>query len=98
MITLPVGSIHQVAVLGAHCDDIAIGMGATLLTLCRATRGVEVHALVLCGAGTEREAEERRLAAERATPEYQARARAQREKVRQMLGELKTRMNTGRQP
>lgn len=46
----------------------------------------------------EREAEERRLAAERATPEYQARARAQREKVRQMLGELKTRMNTGRQP
>ena len=59
MITLPVGSIHQVAVLGAHCDDIAIGMGATLLTLCRATRGVEVHALVLCGAGTEREAEER---------------------------------------
>jgi hypothetical protein len=35
----------------------------------------------------EREAEERRLAAERATPEYQARARAQREKVRQMLDE-----------
>jgi len=44
----------------------------------------------------EREAEERRLAAERATPEYQARARAQREKVRQMLDELKVRMNTGR--
>ena len=44
----------------------------------------------------EREAEERRLAAERATPEYQARARAQREKVRQMLDELKVRMNKGR--
>jgi hypothetical protein len=44
----------------------------------------------------EREAEERRLAAERATPEYQARARAQREKVRQMLDELKVRMNTSR--
>lgn len=46
----------------------------------------------------EREAEERRLAAERATPEYQARVRAQRDKVRQMLDELKVRMSTGRQP
>jgi hypothetical protein len=46
----------------------------------------------------EREAEEQRLAAERATPEYQAKARAQREKVRQMLDELKARMNTNRQP
>lgn len=44
----------------------------------------------------EREAEERRLAAERATPEYHAKARAQREKVRQMLDELKVRINTGR--
>lgn len=44
----------------------------------------------------EREAEERRLAAERATPEYHAKARAQREKVRQMLDELKARINTSR--
>jgi hypothetical protein len=46
----------------------------------------------------EREAEEQRLAAERATPEYQAKARAHREQVRQMLDELKARVNTGRQP
>lgn len=46
----------------------------------------------------EREAEEQRLAAERATPEYQAKALAQRQKVRQMLDELKVRMNTGQQP
>lgn len=45
--------------LGAHCDDIAIGAGATLLQLCRANRGVRVLAVVLTGAGTEREAEER---------------------------------------
>ena len=43
----------------APVDDIAIGMGATLLTLCRANPGVSVHVLVLSGAGTEREAEER---------------------------------------
>ena len=46
----------------------------------------------------EREAEEQRLAAERATPEYQARALAQRQKVRQMIDELKASMSTGRQP
>lgn len=51
--------VDEVAVLGAHCDDIAIGMGATLLTLSRSNPGLTVHALVLCGAGTEREAEER---------------------------------------
>ena len=42
----------------------------------------------------EREAEEQRLAAERATPEYQAKALAQRQKVRQMIDELKARMGT----
>jgi hypothetical protein len=46
----------------------------------------------------EREAEEQRLAAVRATPEYQAKALAQRQKVRQMIGELKARMGTNRQP
>lgn len=46
----------------------------------------------------EREAEEQRLAAERATPEYQARALAQRQKVRQMIDELKVRMSTNRRP
>jgi len=46
----------------------------------------------------ERGAEEQRLAAERATPEYQAKALAQRQKVRQMIDELKARMGTNRQP
>ena len=46
----------------------------------------------------EREAEEQRLAAGRATPEYQAKALAQRQKVRQMIDELKARMGTNRQP
>ena len=48
-----------VAVLGAHCDDVAIGAGATLLGLARATPGLRVDALVLTGGGTDREAEER---------------------------------------
>jgi hypothetical protein len=46
----------------------------------------------------EREAEEQRLAAELATPEYQAQALAQRQKVRQTIDELRARMGTNRQP
>lgn len=45
--------------LGAHCDDIAIGAGAALLDLCAINPGLEVHALVMTGGGTERAAEER---------------------------------------
>ena len=45
--------------LGAHCDDIAIGAGGTVLTLCRANPGLRVTALVLTGGGTDRETEER---------------------------------------
>lgn len=59
MIGLCAGELGELAVLGAHCDDIAIGMGGTLLTLARAHPGLRVHALVLSGADTEREAEER---------------------------------------
>lgn len=50
--------VDELVLLAAHCDDLAIGAGATLLTLCRANPGLRVHALVLSGAGTEREAEE----------------------------------------
>lgn len=59
MISLHAGDLAEIAVLGAHCDDIAIGMGGTLLTLARSRPGLRVHALVLSGGGTEREAEER---------------------------------------
>ncbi|KIA65489.1 PIG-L deacetylase family protein [Nocardia vulneris] len=51
--------ITEIAVLGAHCDDIAIGVGGTLLTLVKNAPGLAVRALVLSGGGTVREAEER---------------------------------------
>ncbi len=59
MIELTSGGVDEIAAVGAHCDDIAIGMGGTLLTLAGQRPGLRVHALVLSGAGTEREAEER---------------------------------------
>lgn len=63
MISLSGNRIRTVAVLGAHPDDIAIGAGGTLLTLAAAEPDLEVHALVLTGAGTEREEEERKALA-----------------------------------
>jgi LmbE family N-acetylglucosaminyl deacetylase len=59
VIRLSIDPPAAVAVIGAHCDDIAIGAGATLLEITRAHPGVVVHALVLTGAGTEREVEEK---------------------------------------
>ncbi|NMN96675.1 PIG-L deacetylase family protein [Antrihabitans stalactiti] len=59
MIGLGTGPIREIAVLGAHCDDIAIGMGGTLLTMARSNPGLRVRALVLSGGGTPRESEER---------------------------------------
>ncbi|MGH3951376.1 MAG: PIG-L family deacetylase, partial [Pseudonocardiaceae bacterium] len=59
MIPLRLPEIRSVAALGAHCDDIAIGAGGTLLTVCSARPGVRVDALVLSGGGSEREDEER---------------------------------------
>ena len=58
MIPLLPGRLGEIAVLGAHCDDIAIGMGGTLLALSHAENGLRVRALVLSGRGTDREAEE----------------------------------------
>jgi LmbE family N-acetylglucosaminyl deacetylase len=59
MITLRPFRPAAVAALGAHCDDIAIGAGATLLFICSAIRGLRVDVLVLSGGGTNREDEER---------------------------------------
>jgi LmbE family N-acetylglucosaminyl deacetylase len=59
MISLSTGALTEIAVVGAHCDDIAIGMGGTLLSLSRNDLGLRVRGLVLSGGGTEREAEER---------------------------------------
>lgn len=59
VIRLGAGGVERIVAVGAHCDDIAIGAGGTLLTLCRARPGVRVDALVLSGGGGEREREER---------------------------------------
>jgi LmbE family N-acetylglucosaminyl deacetylase len=58
VIKLRSGPPDAVVALGAHCDDIAIGAGGSLFTLCSARPGVRVDALVLSGGGTEREDEE----------------------------------------
>ncbi|GAA0952464.1 PIG-L deacetylase family protein [Nonomuraea longicatena] len=55
MITLRPQRVRRIVALGAHCDDLAIGAGATLLTL----GAVRVDVLVLSGGGTAREDEER---------------------------------------
>ena len=39
MISLFTGDIDEIAVVGAHCDDIAIGMGGTLLALAKTYAG-----------------------------------------------------------
>jgi LmbE family N-acetylglucosaminyl deacetylase len=57
-------ALDAVALLGAHCDDLVIGVGGTLLTLCRSRPGLRVDALVLSGGGTAREAEEHAALAE----------------------------------
>ncbi|MFD8569349.1 PIG-L deacetylase family protein [Streptomyces sp. NPDC059639] len=59
MIRLGTGPLDRIVAVGAHCDDIAIGAGGTLLALCRARPGLRVDALVLSGGGTDREQEER---------------------------------------
>lgn len=58
MISLRTGPLTSVCVLGAHCDDIAIGAGGTLLDICATNPGLRVHGLVLSGGGTDREDEE----------------------------------------
>jgi LmbE family N-acetylglucosaminyl deacetylase len=59
MNALSIGAVQEIAVVGAHCDDIAIGAGGSLLTLAAAHPGLRVRGLVLSGHGTERELEER---------------------------------------
>jgi LmbE family N-acetylglucosaminyl deacetylase len=58
MIQLFTGALKEIAIVGSHCDDVAIGMGGTLLTLARTDPGLRVQGLVLSGGGTDREAEE----------------------------------------
>ena len=55
MLSLLPERLDQMLLLGAHCDDIAIGAGGSLMELCRAHPGVAVSALVLTGGGSLRE-------------------------------------------
>ena len=59
MLSLVPERVDRILLLGAHCDDIAIGAGGALLELCRAHPGVAVSAMVLTGGGSLREEEER---------------------------------------
>jgi LmbE family N-acetylglucosaminyl deacetylase len=59
MITVRPMRTEAIVAVGAHCDDIAIGAGASLLLACGANPGIRVDVLVLSGGGTEREDEER---------------------------------------
>jgi LmbE family N-acetylglucosaminyl deacetylase len=56
---LRLDGLTEIALVGAHCDDIAIGAGATVLHLAATNPGLRVRALVLTGADSVREHEER---------------------------------------
>ena len=60
--TLPNGKPCRILCIGAHCDDIEIGCGGTLLRLCEQYPNIICHWLVLCSVA-EREAECRSSAA-----------------------------------
>jgi LmbE family N-acetylglucosaminyl deacetylase len=58
-LTLLPERLDSVVLIGAHCDDVVLGCGGTLLELCRAYPGVGVTALTFTGGGSLREEEER---------------------------------------
>jgi LmbE family N-acetylglucosaminyl deacetylase len=59
MLSLLPERLDEMLLVGAHCDDLAIGAGGALLEMCRAHPGVRVTALVFTGGGSLREEEER---------------------------------------
>jgi hypothetical protein len=59
MLALTPVNLDSVAVVGATCGDIAVGVGATLMEIASDKQDLVVHALVLTGGGTEREVEEK---------------------------------------
>lgn len=56
------GRIRRLLCLGAHCDDIEIGAGGTVLRLLEENPGIEVRWVVVCAADPVRAAEARRAA------------------------------------
>jgi LmbE family N-acetylglucosaminyl deacetylase len=61
MLELKIGALRSVLCLGAHCDDIEIGAGATILKLVAAQPALRVHWVVF-SATAERAAEARACA------------------------------------
>jgi LmbE family N-acetylglucosaminyl deacetylase len=59
VLTLLPERLDAVVLIAAHCDDIVVGCGGTLLELCRAHPGVAVTAVTFTGGGSLREEEER---------------------------------------
>jgi LmbE family N-acetylglucosaminyl deacetylase len=59
VLTLLPERLDSVVLIGAHCDDVVVGCGGTLLELCRAHPGLGVTALTFTGGGSLREEEER---------------------------------------
>jgi hypothetical protein len=59
MLALTPVDLNSLAVVGASCGDIAVGVGATLMEIASDKPDLVVHALVLTGGGTEREVEEK---------------------------------------
>lgn len=59
MLALTPINLNSIAVIGANCADIAVGVGATLMEIACDKPDLVVHALVLTGGGTEREVEEK---------------------------------------
>lgn len=47
----PLGNVRRVLCLGAHSDDIEIGLGGTLLTLMQQNPDLEVYWVVFCAPG-----------------------------------------------
>ena len=68
MLDLLTGPVDRVVLLAAHCDDLAIGVGGTILLLAAAQPRLRVDVVVLTGGGGPREAEER-AAFDRMCPE-----------------------------
>ena len=61
MLELKIGALRSVLCLGAHCDDIEIGAGATILKLVAAQPALRVHWVVF--SSTEERAAEARASA-----------------------------------
>lgn len=59
---LGIGQVRRILCLGAHCDDIEIGAGGTLMRLIAEHPGLEIRWVVLCGQDTARAAEARHAA------------------------------------